>query len=221
MGKIRVVLAEDHALVREGIKRFLEESGDITVVGEAEDGEMALNLVAEQQPDVAIVDIRMPKMSGVDLTRQIKAQHPGVKVLILTAYDDDPYVFALLQAGVSGYILKTADSTQLVRAVHQVMEGEAALDPVVAKRLMERVRSGRLELKGDEVVERPTDRELEVLRLAGKGLTNSSIGQELGISGRTVQGHLARIYSKLHVSSRTEAVLKALQEGWIVIDDTA
>jgi DNA-binding NarL/FixJ family response regulator len=220
VGQIRVVLADDHALVRQGIRRFLEESGDITVVAEAEDGERALELVAEHQPDIAILDIRMPKISGVDVARRIKAEHPGVRILVLTAYDDDPYVFALLQSGVDGYILKTADSTQLIRAVRQVVEGEPALDPTVAKRLMKRVASGRITLRADEVVERPTDRELEVLRLAGKGLTNRAIGRELRISGRTVQGHLAKVYSKLHVGTRTEAVLKAIQEGWIAVDDT-
>lgn len=220
MKKIRVVLADDHALVRQGVSRFLEESGDITVVAEAADGESALALVAEHQPDLAILDIRMPKISGVDVARRIKADHPGVRILVLTAYDDDPYVFALLQAGVDGYILKTADSAQLIRAVRQVVEGEPALDPTVAKRLMKRVASGRIALRADEVVERPTDRELEVLRLAGKGLTNRAIGRELRISGRTVQGHLAKVYSKLHVGTRTEAVLKAIQEGWIAVDDT-
>lgn len=221
MEEIRVVLADDHALVRQGIRRFLEESGDITVVAEAGDGETALALVAEHQPDIAVVDIRMPKISGVDLARLIKAEHPRVKILILTAYDDDPYVFALLQAGVDGYLLKSADSRQLVKAVRDIAEGEPALDGGIAKRLMARMRSGRVGLKGDKVVERPTDRELEVLRLAGKGLTNKAIGQELGISNRTVQGHLARVYSKLHVGTRTEAVLRAVREGWITVDDRA
>jgi DNA-binding NarL/FixJ family response regulator len=218
--KIRAVLADDHALVRQGISRFLEESGEITVVAEAEDGERALELVAEHKPDIAILDIRMPKLSGVDLARRIKAEYPEVKILMLTAYDDDPYVFALLQAGVDGYIVKTADSTQLIQAIRQIMRGEPALDPGVAKRLMERMASGRVAVTDDQIVERPTDRELEVLRLAGKGLTNRAIGQELGISDRTVQGHLARVYQKLQVSSRTEAVMKAVQEGWISVDDT-
>ena len=220
MKTTRVLLADDHALVRQGIRRFLEESGEITVVAEAEDGERALELVAEHQPDLAILDIRMPKLSGVDVARRIRAEHPQVKILVLTAYDEDPYVFALLRAGVDGYILKTADSTQLIQAVRQIMAGEPALDPGIAKRLMQRVGSGRVTMRDDEVVERPTDRELEVLRLAGKGLTNRAIGQELGISDRTVQGHLARVYGKLQVSTRTEAVLKAVQEGWITVDDT-
>lgn len=221
MEKIRVVLADDHALVRQGIGRFLEDSGEITVVAEAEDGERAFELVVEHQPDIAVVDIRMPKVSGVDLARRLKAECPQVKILVLTAYDDDPYVFALLQAGVDGYILKTADSAQLVQAVRQIAHGEPALDPTVAKRLIERVAAGRMSLRRNEVIERPTDRELEVLRLAGKGLTNKAIGRELGISARTVQGHLARVYSKLQVGTRTEAVLKAVQEGWITVDDKA
>jgi DNA-binding NarL/FixJ family response regulator len=221
MEKIRVVLADDHALVRQGIGRFLEDSGEITVVAEAEDGERAFELVVEHQPDIAVVDIRMPKVSGVDLARRLKAEYPQVKILVLTAYDDDPYVFALLQAGVDGYILKTADSAQLVQAVRQIAHGEPALDPTVAKRLIERVAAGRMSLRRNEVIERPTDRELEVLRLAGKGLTNKAIGRELGISARTVQGHLARVYSKLQVGTRTEAVLKAVQEGWITVDDKA
>jgi DNA-binding NarL/FixJ family response regulator len=219
--RVRVVLADDHALVRQGVRRFLEESDEVTVVAEAEDGERALELVAEHNPDMAIVDIRMPKLSGVDLARRIRAEHPQVKVLVLTAYDDDPYVFALLQAGVDGYVLKTSDSTQLIEAVRQIMRGEPALDPGVVKRLMERAASGRLKLEDDAVVERPTDRELEVVRLAGRGLTNRAIGQELGISDRTVQSHLARVYEKLHVSTRTEAALKAVQEGWIAVDDEA
>jgi DNA-binding NarL/FixJ family response regulator len=221
VNRVRVVLADDHALVRQGVRRFLEESGEVTVVAEAEDGERALELVAEHNPDMAIVDIRMPKLSGVDLARRIRAEHPQVKVLVLTAYDDDPYVFALLQAGVDGYVLKTSDSTQLIEAVRQIMRGEPALDPGVVKRLMERAASGRLKLEDDAVVERPTDRELEVVRLAGRGLTNRAIGQELGISDRTVQSHLARVYEKLHVSTRTEAALKAVQEGWIAVDDEA
>ncbi len=219
VGQIRVVLADDHALVRQGIRRFLEESGDITVVAEAEDGEQALELVAQHEPDMVILDIRMPKISGVDLARLVRSEYPQIKILVLTAYDDDPYVFALVQAGVDGYILKTADSARLVQAVRDVAEGEPALDATVARRLMERVRAGRVALKADELVERPTGRELEVLRLAGRGLTNRAIGRELGISSRTVQGHLARVYSKLQAGGRTEAVLKAVRQGWITMDD--
>jgi DNA-binding NarL/FixJ family response regulator len=214
---IRVVLADDHAVVRKGIREFLEQSGDISVVAEATDGSEAIDLIAEHQPDVAVLDIRMPSLTGIEATRRIKAEYPGVRVLILTAYDDDPYVFALLQAGASGYILKTADSTELVQAVRAVHRGESALDPAVAQKVVQQLTTGR-PLGAQATVEALTDRELEVLRLAARGMTNKAIGQDLGISDRTVQGHLANIYGKLNANSRTEAVTEALKQGWITIE---
>ena len=214
---IRVILADDHAVVRKGIREFLEEEGDIVVVAEAADGEQAVALVAEHQPDVAVLDIHMPGVSGIDATRRIKAGYPGVRVLILTAYDDDPYVFALLQAGASGYILKTADSGDLVEAVRAVNRGDSALDPAVLKKVVDQLTTGR-PLGAGATVEALTGREIEVLRLAAEGQTNKAIGQALGISDRTVQGHLANIYGKLNVGSRTEAVTEALKQGWIVIE---
>jgi DNA-binding NarL/FixJ family response regulator len=214
---IRVVLADDHAVVRKGIREFLEQSGDITVVAEATDGPEAIDMVAEHQPDVAVLDIQMPGVTGIEATRRIKAEHPGVRVLVLTAYDDDPYIFALLQAGASGYVLKTADSIELVHAVRAVHRGESALDPAVAQKVVQQLTSGR-PLGAQAVVETLTERELEVLRLAARGLTNKAIGLELGISDRTVQGHLANIYGKLNVNSRTEAVTEALKQGWITIE---
>jgi DNA-binding NarL/FixJ family response regulator len=214
---IRVILADDHAVVRKGIREFLEQSGDITVVAEATDGPEAIDMVAEHQPDVAVLDIQMPGVTGIEATRRIKAEHPGVRVLVLTAYDDDPYIFALLQAGASGYVLKTADSIELVHAVRAVHRGESALDPAVAQKVVQQLTSGR-PLGAQAVVETLTERELEVLRLAARGLTNKAIGLELGISDRTVQGHLANIYGKLNVNSRTEAVTEALKQGWITIE---
>jgi len=214
---IRVVLADDHAVVRKGIREFLEERGDISVVAEAADGNEAIALVAEHQPDIAVLDIQMPGMTGIEATRHIKAEHPDVHVLILTAYDDDPYIFALLQAGASGYILKTADSAELVHAVRAVYRGESALDPAVARKVVQQLVSGHP--PGAPIaVEALTEREVEVLRLAAKGMTNKAIGQTLGISDRTVQGHLANIYGKLNVGSRTEAVTEALKQGWITIE---
>ncbi len=214
---IRVVLADDHAVVRKGIREFLEEKGDVIVVAEASDGAEAVALVAKHQPDVAVLDIQMPGMTGIEATRHIKAEYPEVRVLILTAYDDDPYVFALLQAGASGYVLKTASSSDLVRAVRAVHQGESAVDPAVMQKVMQHLRSGR-PLGAQDSVEALTHREVEVLRLASKGRTNKAIGQSLGISDRTVQGHLANIYGKLNVNSRTEAVTEALRQGWITIE---
>ncbi len=219
MASIRAILADDHAVVRKGIRQILEEAGDIEVVAEAGDGEEALALVAEHNPDVLVLDIRMPRLSGVDVTRRVAAEFPGVRVLVLTAYDDDPYVFALLKAGAAGYILKTADSDELVRAVRTVAANRSALAPEIAQKVLQQL-SGAARSVGDEVVQELSERELQVLRLAGKGLTNRAIGVQLAISDRTVQGHLANIYSKLHVTTRTEAVLKAVRLGWLTLDET-
>ncbi|MDI7276028.1 MAG: response regulator transcription factor [Anaerolineae bacterium] len=219
MPMIRVVLADDHAVVRKGIREFLEKAGDIQVVAEAADGEEALALVAEHLPDVLVLDIQMPRLSGLEVTRRVAAEHPSVRILALTAYDDDPYVFALLKTGATGYILKTADSDELVRAVRAVAAGRSALAPEVAQKVVQQLAGGARTL-GDEVVQELSERELQVLRLAGKGLTNRAIGLQLAISDRTVQGHLANIYSKLHVSTRTEAVLKAVRLGWLALDET-
>ena len=215
--QIRVILADDHAVVRQGIRQFLEEAGDIEVVAEAGDGAEALRLVEAHQPDVAVLDIRMPEMTGVEAARRIKERFPQVRVLVLTAYDDDPYVFALLQAGADGYVLKTASGDELVRAVRTVHRGDTALSPEIAAKVVRQATSHRPEGAADQV-ETLTEREVEVLRLAARGLTNRAIGHALGISHRTVQGHLASIYGKLGVNSRTEAVTEALRRGWIVIE---
>jgi DNA-binding NarL/FixJ family response regulator len=215
---VRVVLADDHAVVRKGIREFLDEDGGILVVAEAADGAEAVALVAEHSPDVAVLDIQMPKLTGIEATRQIKAAHPDVRVLVLTAYEDDPYVFALLRAGADGYILKNADPDEIVRAVKVTASGGKVLDPAIAAKVVAQMTTGK-PAAAQEQVEPLSDRELDVLRLAGKGLTNKAIGVELGISDRTVQGHLANIFGKLGVSSRTEAVTKALKLGWIVLEE--
>lgn len=215
--QIRIVLADDHAVVRKGIREFLEQEDGLAVVAEATDGDQAVAMVAEHQPHVAVLDIQMPGMTGIEATRRIRAEHPEVRVLVLTAYDDDPYIFALLQAGASGYLLKTADSSDLVQAVRAVHRGESALDPTVAQKVVAQLTSGR-PVSAQTAVEALTDREVDVLRLAAKGLTNKAIGRKLGISDRTVQGHLANVYGKLQVGSRTEAVTEALRQGWITIE---
>jgi len=217
MTEIRVLLADDHVLVRQGIRQFLEDEGDIEVIAEANDGAEAIQMIQEQQPDIAILDIRMPKVSGVEATRRIKDRFPNVRVLILTAYDDDPYVFALLQAGADGYVLKTASADELVRAVRTVHKGQSALSPEIASKVVQQMTSGKPAAAAEQI-ESLTERELDVLRLAAQGKTNRAIGNELEISHRTVQGHLASIYGKLGVNSRTEAVTEALRRGWIVIE---
>jgi len=215
---IKVVLADDHAVVRKGIREFLEEAGDLQIVAEANTGAEAVALTQEHRPDVVVLDIQMPEMSGVEAARQIKALAPEVSVLVLTAYDDDPYIFALLQAGASGYVLKNASSEELVRAVRVVAAGDSALAPAITAKVMSQLASGRPP-GAQSVVEGLTERELDVLRLAAKGHTNRAIGRDLGISDRTVQGHLANIFGKLGVSTRTEAVLLAMKQGWITLDE--
>ncbi|MGQ9555251.1 MAG: response regulator [Anaerolineae bacterium] len=209
---VRVVLADDHAVVRKGIRDFLEEAGDIKVVAEASDGEEAKALIRQHQPDVAILDVRMPRATGIEVVRWLREQKSAIGTLILSAYDDDPFLLAALQAGANGYVLKTADACQIIAAVRAVAKGQSALDPIVARKLIAHITSGG---EATDMVEPVSPREQEVLQLAASGLTNRAIGRRLGISDRTVQGHLANIYAKLQVASRTEAVTKALQLGLI------
>jgi DNA-binding NarL/FixJ family response regulator len=209
---ITVLLADDHAVVRKGIRDFLEEDPAIQVVAEASDGAEAWALLAQQQPHVAVLDIRMPHLTGVELTRRIKKEYPHVRVLILTAYDDKPYVLALLRAGADGYILKTAESRELLAAIKQVYTGKSFLDPTIATSIV----NNSLRSAPEEQL---TERELEVVRGVAKGWTNREIAQQLAISDRTVQGHLANVFAKLHVSSRTEVVTVALQQGIISLPE--
>ena len=209
--KIRALLADDHHIVREGIRQLLESAKDIEVVAEAGDGEEAQALIEQVHPDVAVLDIQMPKASGIEVTRWLRAHFPEVGILVLTAYDDDPYVMAVLQAGANGYVLKTAKPENLIQAVRDVYEGKSALDTSITRKLM----SNLFKRQENQVVEPLTERELDVLRLAAKGYTNKAIGMQLNISDRTVQGHLAHIFSKMQATSRTEAVMRAVSLGLI------
>ena len=211
---IRVLLADDHAVVRAGIRQFMEHADDITVIAEADDGEAAKALIKRDPPDVAVLDIQMPKASGIEVTRWIRANYRQVGVLILTAFDDDPYVLAVLEAGANGYVLKTASPLEIIQAVKDVHAGKSALDPEITQKVMAQL----LGHKENPAIEELTERELEVLTLVGKGFTNKAIGVKLGISDRTVQGHLARIFTKLNASSRTEAVMRAVSVGWLPSD---
>jgi len=211
---LRAVLADDHAVVRAGIRQFLEAAGGIQVVAEVDDGLAAVEAVKDHAPDVVVLDIQMPGMTGIEVTRWVRANASRTGVLILSAFDDDPYILAVLQAGANGYVLKTADAADIVQAVRAVHEGKSALDPEIARKVMAQVSGRSLAVP----VERPTDRELEVLALAARGYTNKAIGLQLGISDRTVQGHLAKTFDKLQASSRTEAVMRAVSVGWLPAD---
>ena len=214
MSELRAVLADDHAVVRAGIRQFLEAAGGIQVVAEVDDGLAAVEAVKAHAPDVVVLDIQMPGMTGIEVTRWVRANASRTGVLILSAFDDDPYILAVLQAGANGYVLKTADAADIVQAVRAVHEGKSALDPEIARKVMAQVSGRSLSVP----VERPTDRELEVLALAARGYTNKAIGLQLGISDRTVQGHLAKTFDKLQASSRTEAVMRAVSVGWLPAD---
>lgn len=220
MDKIRIIFAEDHVLVREGTRQILDREQDLEVVGEAADGVEAVELVKRLKPDLAILDISMPRMGGIEATRQIKKIAPRTSVLILSAYDDDQYVFALLEAGAAGYLLKDVSGDELVRAIRAVHSGEPVLHPAIARKVLDRVVQRQQAPAGSPVDgESLSDRELEVLRLAARGLTNAGIAQQLGLSTRTVQVHLTHIFAKLGVGSRTEAVITALRHRWFGLED--
>lgn len=205
---IRVLLADDHSVVRRGIREFLEEESDIQVVAEAESGLQAIEFTKQHQPDVVVLDIQMPGCNGIEAAQKIRlALGSSIGILILTAYDDDPYVLAALEAGANGYVMKSADADDIVQAVRDVNEGRRVLDPTIAH-LVDIIHPevGPADL---------TEREIRVLAWTARGLTNKAIAYQLKISPRTVQGHLASIYTKLGVGTRTEAVTKAVQLGLI------
>ncbi len=221
MGKIRIVIADDHAVVRQGTRSLLEREEDLEVVGEAGDGEQAVKLIEQLKPDVAIIDISMPKLNGVEVTRQVKPRCPSTAVLILTAYDDDEYVFALLEAGAAGYLLKDVDARELVGGVRAVCAGESVLHPAIARKVISRLKSPENKPSGEKPATDLSEREMQVLKLAARGLSNRDIANELVISLRTVQGHLGSIFNKLGVGSRTEAIFQAAKRGWLSFEELA
>lgn len=227
-----MLLCDDHAVVREGTRRLLEEEPDIEVVGEASDGLEAIEMVRKLSPHVVAMDVSMPRMNGIEATRKIKEMCPSVFVLALTAYDDFAYVTSLLEGGASGYILKTVRSPELIAAIRATALGESILDAGVAREVFGRIARhsrekdvsaavppGPARTPADEGPGKLTVKEMEVLRLAASGRSNKEIALELRSSPRTVQTHLASIFSKLDVASRTEAVIKALKTGLLSQSD--
>ena len=219
MEHTRLLIADDHALMRDGIRRIVEREQDMSVVAEASDGEEAIALAETLGPDVAIIDIAMPRVDGIEATKRIKASCPGTAVLILTAYDDEEFVLGLIEAGAAGYLLKSVQSQELVQAIRAIRAGESVLHPAVARKVLDHFLSPSSKVERQPALDLLTDREMDVLRLVTRGLTNKDIGAELYVSVRTVQGHLGSIFSKLRVSSRTEAVVTALKQGWVTLDD--
>ncbi len=219
MDKIKVILADDHVVVREGTRQLLEREADIEVVGEAGDGEEATDLAARLCPDVVLMDIAMPRLNGIEATRRIKGLRPSTAVLILTAYDDDQYITALLEAGAAGYLLKNVRGHELIEAIRAVHGGESVLSPSVARKVLNRFVATPAKSGEKQPLDPISEREMEVLKLAAQGMSNKDIGGELRLSARTVQAHLGHIFTKLDVGSRTEAVLYGLKRGWFSLDD--
>jgi len=209
MENIKIILAEDHALMRAGTLHILGKYPDFQVIGEAEDGQQAVDLIKKLRPDIAILDIRMPKLNGIEVVRQVKSLSPNTKTLMLTAYDDDEYILALMEAGASGYLLKTAHEKELVDSVRGVYSGDPVLDPAIAMKIA-RIWAQRGTPVHPQSGEQLSSRELEVLELAARGLRNKAIAEKMGISIRTVEGHFNGIFSKLGVSSRLAAILEAM-----------
>ena len=219
MSDISIILGEDHLITRQGIRRLLEDEKGFNIIGEASNGEDAVQMAAEMKPDVVLMDIAMPKLNGIEATRQIKLINPRTGVLILSAYDDDEYVFAMLKAGAAGYLLKSVSGDELVRAIKAIHNGEPVLDPVIAKKVMNYFKLPDKVPGMEEDSENLSDRELDIIKLAAKGLTNKEIADELHLSYRTVEGHMRDVFNKLGVGSRTEAVLYGLKKGWFTLDE--
>jgi two-component system, NarL family, response regulator LiaR len=217
MEKIQVMVVDDHPAFRDGLARLLEEETDLEVVATPEDGEQAVELAGKLRPNVIVMDISMPKMNGIEAAKIIKSNSPEIAILIVSAYSYQSYILAALRAGAAGYLLKNAPLQELVKAIHLVSSGEGVFDMKVTGNLLRRLAADKVEMRKD--LEELHPRELQILASAAKGMGNKEIAGELEISERTVQTHLVNIFRKLRVSSRTEAVLQGLRQGWLTLDD--
>lgn len=215
--RTRVVIADDHPLFRAGVRERLEKhASGIDVVGEASDGQEAYELARRLQPDVVLLDIAMPGLNGIEATRKIKAERPEIGVLILTVYDDEQYIYALIDAGAAGYLLKTTEASELGDAVQRIRQGEAVLSPAITEKVLERVIAGG---RVQPVSSPLSEREREVLSLAARGASNKLIAYELQVSVRTVHAHMRHVFTKMGVASRTEAVMLGVRQGWLQVGD--
>jgi len=216
MDKIRVLIADDHPVFREGLIRVLSEQNDMEVVGQAGDGMEAVDLVRQLSPDVAVLDVNMPKLNGIEAVKAIKENSPDTVVLLVSGYAYEPYILGAIEAGASGYLLKDTRVWDLVAAIKSAYSGGTVLDPTVAHKVFNRLSNAIG--KNKKVSPSLHQREIEVLKLVAEGMSNKEIALKLSISVRTVQSHMANIFNKLNANSRTEAVVNALKEGWFVIE---
>ena len=218
MEKTRILIAEEHVIFREALKKLLEEEGGFDVVGEAGDGEGLVRESIRLEPDVILMDVLMPKLNGIEATRRIKDTLPTSAILILSAHSYEAYVIAALRAGAAGFLSKDVHSSELIAAIRSVRVGEPVIDQTAAYRILTRLVSTN-EAGRQTTLDEIHERELDIIKMAAKGLTNKEIARELCISERTVQSHFINIFRKLNVGSRTEAVLRALKEGWLSLED--
>ncbi len=209
---MKVVICDDQAIVRDGLELLLKLEKDIEVVGLAQDGAQAIEQAAKCSPDLVLMDLKMPGMNGVEATRQICAQYPAIKILVLTTFDDDKWVFDAIRAGAAGYLLKDTPREKVLEAIRGTVTGKAYLDPGIAGKIMGRV-ANQQEQPPTLIAEKLTERELDVLRLISHGLTNSDIAERLSLSEGTVRNHVSAIFSKLDVSDRTQAAIIAIRHG--------
>ena len=216
--KLRVLIADDHPLVREALRQALDGEEDMEIVAEASDGEEAVKLASELRPDVAVMDIVMPKLNGIGATRKIKEIAPDIAILILTAYDDDEYVLGLLDAGAAGYLLKSARGRDLAGAIRAIKSGESVLHPKIIAKLLKRAMVAPVEEhKSSEIL---SERESEILKLVAMGMSNKDIAEKLVLSERTIKAHLTNVFNKLNVASRSEAIVKGLQWRLVTLEET-
>jgi DNA-binding NarL/FixJ family response regulator len=209
---MKIIICDDQAIVRDGLELLLNLEKDIEVVGLAQEGSEALELTAQHNPDLVLMDLKMPGMNGIEATRQIRARHPATSVLVLTTYDDDEWVFDAIRAGAVGYLLKDTPREEVVKAVRGTVEGKSFVDPAVAGKLLGQV-AGQQTQPATLITNRLTERETAVLRLLARGLSNADIAQQLHLSEGTVRNHLSAIFAKLDVADRTQAAVIAMQHG--------
>lgn len=219
VSKTRILLADDHPLMRQALRIVLEKERDFEVIAEAINGEKAVELATRLVPDVVIMDISMPKLNGLEATRQIKANCPTIAILVLTVHSDNEYILSILQAGAGGYLTKGVEANEVIHSVRALVCGETVFSPSVAKQILKYAAQHIREPLTLDMNDRVTARELEILKLAATGMSNKDIAIKLSLSLRTVKGHLADIFMKLHVASRTEAVIVSLEKGILSLDD--
>ena len=217
--KTKILIADDHPLLREALCQVFSNQKDMEIVGQAGNGEEAIDLASQLKPDIVVMDIMMPKFDGLEASRQIKKIAPNTAILILTAYDDDNYVLGLLEAGATGYLMKSAKGQDLVEAVRAVRAGESVLHPKIIEKLLKQAMAKPAETVELKIKDLLSDREMEMLKLLATGMSNKEIAEKLCLSLRTVKAHMSNIFTKMNVASRSEALVEALRKGLLTLDD--